>query len=869
MDLQLKGYQTDAVKGILARLEGARDDWHGSRKRRTAFALSSTTGSGKTVIAATVIEALLRGSTEFGIERDPSAIILWVSKDPSLNKQTRRRFRRYLSDIASGDLVLLNKKFAEDSLQAGTVYFINPDKLRQGSDFVKHTDSRHFTFWEILKNTIDDPDKTLYMVLDEAHEGMKPITQSEQSIVQKIINGNGVNPPVPIVLGISATVKRFNDAMKSAEAFVKDTNVTVDAKDVQASGLLKNTLTLDIPDEKLNLGTALVREAAEDLAEVSLLWEDYCEREGANPVDPLLVIQIPNRESGESKTAKGIGQEDAIIKAVLDAVRAGWPDMPDGCVAHAMGRGLIEVGPYTIPNIDPEDVEDARWIRVLLAKESISTGWDCPRAEVLVSMRPAAKKEDTTHVTQLLGRMVRTPLAQETNVERLNSASCYLPYFDKEMAKIVAEELMGLREPLSGEPAPTVGNVMLKPVKLVRNPTVDGDVVELIESLPSYVKPLPTPRPIRRMLDAAQALAQDKIVDDATKLALESCYEVLDGVMADCADEINVTATEILTANVRRLLATRGEDEIADVTHTRAADRTTVDDALKQFRRLVGNGIAVGYLERVLSTEVAAAYSGGDPTSVDITAVRARVAALAFIDVDVKAQIEDVADALTRLWLTTKAPAIAGLSDLRRPVYERIEDAAREPELTTVEVKNEEIVDSVDRDKVLLPLTKLHVLSKPNGDYPLPDDVSKNDWERAVIAQESASSTLVGWYRNPSSVSKHSLRVVHRLGDAWKSTQPDFIFVHKVEGQLKASIVDPHGIQDSASGPRLKGLAQYADEHGSEFDRIVAVGVEASGALYGLDLKSSLVRAAVQSAHGDRASLDDVFAKHGKKYTSM
>src|SRR5690349_24193613 len=88
----LKDYQTEAVGRILTTLGYARDDWHG-RQRRTAFALSSTTGSGKTVIAATVIEALLHGSDEFDVEPDPTAIILWVSKDPALNAQTKDRFR--------------------------------------------------------------------------------------------------------------------------------------------------------------------------------------------------------------------------------------------------------------------------------------------------------------------------------------------------------------------------------------------------------------------------------------------------------------------------------------------------------------------------------------------------------------------------------------------------------------------------------------------------------------------------------------------------------------------------------------------------------------------------------------------------------
>ncbi|MYR09017.1 DEAD/DEAH box helicase family protein [Gordonia sp. SID5947] len=246
MKFTLKDYQVDAVDKILTRLGYAREDWRG-RDERTTFALSSTTGSGKTVIAATVIEALLHGSDEFDVEADQTAVVLWVSKDPSLNEQTRGRFIECADRIPPGDLVLLDKTFAGDSLKTGKIYFINPDKLSKTADFVKHTDSRHYTFWEILDNTIADEDKTLYVVLDEAHEGMKASSSNDQTIVQKIINGNGVNRAVPIVLGISATVQRFDSAMEKASVFTKRSNVEIEPKDVQASGLLKNSLTLDIP----------------------------------------------------------------------------------------------------------------------------------------------------------------------------------------------------------------------------------------------------------------------------------------------------------------------------------------------------------------------------------------------------------------------------------------------------------------------------------------------------------------------------------------------------------------------------------------------------------------------------------------------
>jgi len=158
MRFTLKEYQSEATRKILTALDRSRKDWR-EYEDRTAFALSSTTGSGKTVIAATVIEALLHGSDEFDVEPDPTAVVLWVSKDPALNEQTRSRFVECADRIPTGDLELLDKTYAEESLQTGRMYFINPDKLRDGADFVKHTDSRHVTFWEILANTIRDEDR--------------------------------------------------------------------------------------------------------------------------------------------------------------------------------------------------------------------------------------------------------------------------------------------------------------------------------------------------------------------------------------------------------------------------------------------------------------------------------------------------------------------------------------------------------------------------------------------------------------------------------------------------------------------------------------------------------------------------------------
>jgi len=72
------------------------------------------------------------------------------------------------------------------------------------------------------------------------------------------------------------------------------------------------------------------------------------------------------------------------------------------------GAGLA-VGPRAVRYLAPSAISADPDARVVLFKSSLNTGWDCPRAEVMLSYRSAT---DRTHIAQLVGRMVRTPLAR-------------------------------------------------------------------------------------------------------------------------------------------------------------------------------------------------------------------------------------------------------------------------------------------------------------------------------------------------------------------------------------------------------------------------------------------------------------------------
>ena len=873
METPLKDYQRDAVLTILRTLGRARDDWR-QHSERTSFALSAPTSSGKTVMAAAAIEAVLHGSDEFDVDADPSAVFLWVSKDPALNAQTRARFIQHADRIPISDLVMLDKGFAEESLQTGTLYFINPDKLAVSSGFVKLSDSRSVTFWDILRNTINDPKKTLYMVLDEAHEGMKRQSSGEATIVQKIINGNGVNPAMPIVFGISATLDRFTEAMKKASNRVTRPNVEVDPKDVQASGLIKTSIHLDIPDEPGEFTTTMVRDATLRFVEVCKRWDAYTDSQGIDQLAPLLVVQIPNKDAGESSSEKGKADEAAIIHLVLETIRQYWPEMPMDGIAHVTGTdGAIVTGQYVIPHVAPQLVQQQTHIRVLIAKDAISTGWDCPRAEVLVSLRPG---KDPTYVTQLIGRMVRTPLARSTSVDQLNTASAFLPRFDKDTTKVVVDRLLGRSKGSDkGDSTSLVEKVLLKPITLVRNPQIAPDVADLIETLPSYSRPTTVARPIKRLLKAAQAFGQDQIVADANAQAHAHLFKVLDDYASDYADQLDAEALQIRTADISQIRVDTQAGTTDEAKSQRDADINTVNDALRHLRRILTASVVNGYRRREAQAAIVEAEAdGGSVLDLDMLAIDSRVAALGLIELpdgepSLVSVVEDAADALTKLWLTTHAKAIKDLPDSRKPVYDEIRGMATKPELIPVEVKVDEEVDSVDEDLNKLSTVERHVLADAHGFFPL--EPKLNRWERAAIEHElgDKSDPVVGWYRNPSSASKHSVRVPYEAAGKWKSMQPDLIFVREDQGLLVPSIVDPHGAHLGDASPKLKALAEYANRHGDRYGRIIAVGIEEDGYLIGISLKDPAIQRAVFESPADKDSIVALFEKHGKKYASI
>lgn len=818
MKFTLKDYQEDAVDDVLKMLERARTAWERDGDE-TSVALTAPTGAGKTVMAAAVIEALFYGSEKFDFEPDEGAVVLWFSDDPNLNEQTRMRLMDASEKFTSSDLVVIEPPFAKPKLDPGRVYFLNTQKLSKSSKLTRGhiedesqpalpgaPDLQGYTIWETIANTIADEDRTLYLVLDEAHRGFNTKTSRDKTtLVRRLVQGHAGYPPIPIVWGISATIEHFRTAMNEADAS-KDRRafppVMVDPNRVQESGLVKDVVSLDIPNEAGNFDTTLVRLAAQKLAASTDRWAEYSKNQKlTETVVPLLVLQTPNTPDPDE------------IGRALDTIAEVMPELYGGNVAHVLGdHSRQQYGHWDIGWIEPQRVQETPEVRVLIAKDAISTGWDCPRAEVMVSFRPA---KDTTHITQLLGRMVRSPLARRVpGDEALNAVECILPFFDRTTAGNVVRYLTGQLEEMPG--TGTNKKILVDGRELRPNPSISESVWPVWDTLPTQTLPKRGARPVKRLVALAQALAMDSVHRGALSDAEREMHLVLDTYATRYGSLLDQQIDEVWRVDVQQISGTSMSNKLTYRDFSMRADDRAIRSAFEDAKKAFGADIAQSYVNHL------AGEDDGDDDGLRDAYVR--TAALAMIN-EVREKVDQEANDLVGSWFARHRVAIKALPDVRKQDYEDIRAMTTDPqrgELGRPRSRMEDYKVVEDNNQMAdAPLVGRHLMSDEDGMFPMS---SLNKWERKVVHVELARPGAVGWYRNPPRSAVDSLGIAYRDGQGnWRTMHPDFIFFHEIGGEVRASIVDPHGTHLEDAVVKLKALAEFAQTFGDEFHRIEAV----------------------------------------------
>lgn len=818
----LTDYQEAATEAIVRAIRRASRDFVQDGEY-TALSLTAPTGAGKTVIATAAIERLLNGD-ESG-PGNPNATVLWVTDDPSLNEQTKRKMLVSASLLRPAQLVTVDASFDQPTFDESRVYFLNIQKLGKNTGYVKGgVDKRTYSIWATLGQTVKERGESFVVVIDEAHRGARA-QRDRPTIVSRIIaDPKGAAPPIPLVWGISATPDRFENGVAIQNRTLKRVPVPID--EVRESGLIKDKVRIkhksDSQPGDATLGDLAVRE----LVCFDGHWREYSEAEDEPRVLPAIAVQIKAKAS------------DRDIAEVLAALRDGWPDLTGEAVAHTFeSHAALNVNGQVVRYIAPQDIEDDADVRAVLFKEALTTGWDCPRAEVMLSFRRA---QDYTYIAQLIGRMVRTPLAKRilTN-DVLNTVSLYLPFFDEEAVNEVIDRLRS-----DPDAPPTI--IEKNPVDCARNPVVPDEAMECLKTLPTYVVPGRAHRSqVSRLHTLAMRFVGDGIREDAMAVADRLLLDTLDRertrLSGDGSLQRMVDALAVVDFGVVELSVL--DDEIKTSVESATTHVKNIDDLLRSAGRGLRDGLAKTYWAHLVEQ------------GIDATKAKLTTAALAS-DPTVVAAVETAAEERVRGWLAEHSRAISSLSEADKAAYHAVRAQARESEVVDL-VPTSCVTASADH-----PTWEKHLYADGNGGFP----ASFNSWEEEVLLAElNLDQGLVAWYRNPTG-GERSIRVPYRVGDIDKPMYPDFVFFHRIGDRIVPSIVDPHNYAMADTGPKWRGLGEYASRHGETYGRIDAVIKEPDGALLRLDLKDRTVRDALVNC-GERDEILSVFREHGGSYT--
>jgi type III restriction enzyme len=452
-----------------------------------------------------------------------------------------------------------------------------------------------------------------------------------------------------------------------------------------------------------------------------------------------------------------------------------------------------------------------------------------------VSFRAAT---DRTHITQLLGRMVRSPLARRIpGHERLNTVDCLLPKFSKKTVEDVVKALM-----TGDDTTPPSGRVLVNPIEMKPNPAVSAAVWEVFEGLPSQTRPQRGAKPAKRLTALGHELASDGLLENAGKLAHAKMHKVLDTFQETEKTKIEAKRKAVLIVDGKTVVADLKNKNKSLDDFWEEADMAVINDAYKRASRIFTPDISRTYTD-YLALKVAAP---AQPEEFEEAIVEARVAIAALgLMTEVQAYFDGEANKLAGAWLEKYKKQIKKLSDDRREAYRQIIEMSEEPqdvELVRPDTRFEPTtVREKDGSETDLPTYKKHLLCDENGKYPS----DFNDWEIRVVETESKRKGFVFWYRNPQYPGQSSLGIAYLKGEQYKVVRPDFIFFsNAADGSLVADIVDPHGLHLSDALPKLQGLAQYAETHAAVYRRIESVAA-IKGKLRVLDLTRADVRDAI------------------------
>lgn len=393
---ELKDFQERAVRNLIDSCSKMLD----LDSRKNVCVLKSPTGSGKTYMMAAFIERLIK-------RREDEICFIWVTIGKGdLQLQSRNSLIRYFNGSPTVHLIEEEFTGGRQVVNRNEVVVVNWEKVRNkvkatsewSNNLMK--DGEKTNFREVLANT--RLERKIVLIIDESHIGAT--AERTQELREEF--------DAHVVVEVSATPKLIPDAF----AIKNGTGdlIQVSPSEVIDEGLIKKDIIVNqgFDDDSFNgvdSQTVVLEKAYLKRIELQDLFNEI----GVD-INPLVLIQIPNAEEGEKKV-------EAIINFLSEKD-----------ITESNGRLAIWLHNYpSSENLDGISINNNP-VQFLIFKQAIDTGWDCPRAHILIKFRET--KSETFEI-QILGRILRMPEQKHYGIDALNDGYVFTNITDIKVAQ--------------------------------------------------------------------------------------------------------------------------------------------------------------------------------------------------------------------------------------------------------------------------------------------------------------------------------------------------------------------------------------------------------------------------------------------------
>ena len=372
---------------------------------RKQLVFKAPTGAGKTMMASQMLNELTEELQSRGDCPYQRVAYVWIAPN-KLHQQSYFKMKEFFGETHLLRPVMYDELDQSDGyIKPGEILFVNWESINKEKNVMVRESEQNLSVFEIARRTQEEQGVSIVVVIDEEHLFWSKTADKSQKVLEKMM------PKVEI--RISATPKTHSDY-----TVVIPREKVIEEEMIKRQVIMNPDIAKGFTDES-ELNQHLIAKALEKRNQLAEAYRKV----GAN-INPLLLIQLPN-DTSETMSSEDLAIAEQV-KTYLRAVKG---------ITEENGRLAIWLSKEkaNLPHLEAQD----NLAEVLLFKQAIALGWDCPRAAVLLIFR---KLQSDTFTIQTVGRILRMPEQKHYAEELLNVGYVYTD-ISKDKIQIVAEDM--------------------------------------------------------------------------------------------------------------------------------------------------------------------------------------------------------------------------------------------------------------------------------------------------------------------------------------------------------------------------------------------------------------------------------------------